>query len=122
VATTGLTIAERRTSNSKPESLSDIAIFSIKDIKVKNNILADKKYDYLFTVDSLNEIVAGIPFRDAYKAVAEQLENGTFQSPKETKHTHEGSINNLCLAEIKEKMKSSFSVAFSPAYSNKNLV
>ena len=87
----------------------DIAIFSIKDIKVKNNILADKKYDYLFTVDSLNEmVVAGIPFRDAYKAVAEQLENGTFQSPKETKHTHEGSINNLCLAEIKGKMKSSF--------------
>jgi argininosuccinate lyase len=56
----------------------DIAIFSIKDIKV-NNILADKKYDYLFTVDSLNEmVVAGIPFRDAYKAVAEQLEHGTF--------------------------------------------
>jgi argininosuccinate lyase len=86
-----------------------IAVFSIKDIKVKDNILADKKYDYLFTVDSLNEmVVAGIPFRDAYKAVAEQLENETFQCPKETKHTHEGSINNLCLAEIKEKMKSSF--------------
>jgi argininosuccinate lyase len=91
------------------KSCLDIAIFSIKDIKVKKDILADKKYDYLFTVDSLNEmVVAGIPFRDAYKAVAEQLEHGTFQSPKETKHTHEGSINNLCLAEIKEKMKSSF--------------
>ncbi|CAM3099916.1 argininosuccinate lyase [Flavobacterium frigoris] len=87
----------------------DIAIFSIKDIKVKDNILADKKYDYLFTVDTLNEmVVAGIPFRDAYKAVAEQLENGTFQSPKETKHTHEGSINNLCLAEIKDKMNLAF--------------
>lgn len=87
----------------------DIAIFSIKDIKVKDNILADKKYDYLFTVDSLNEmVVAGIPFRDAYKAVAEQLENGTFQSPKETKHTHEGSINNLCLAEIRGKMDLAF--------------
>lgn len=87
----------------------DIAIFSIKDIKVKDNILADQKYDYLFTVDSLNEmVVAGIPFRDAYKAVAEQLENGTFQSPKETKHTHEGSINNLCLAEIRGKMDLAF--------------
>jgi argininosuccinate lyase len=83
----------------------DIAIFAIKDIKVKDNILADPKYNYLFTVDTLNEmVVAGMPFRDAYKAVAEQLENRTFQSPKETKHTHEGSINNLCLAEIKEKM------------------
>ena len=83
----------------------DIAIFAIKDIKVKDNILADPKYNYLFTVDSLNEmVVAGMPFRDAYKAVAEQLEKGKFKSPKETKHTHEGSINNLCLAKIKEKM------------------
>jgi argininosuccinate lyase len=83
----------------------DIAIFSIKDIKVKDHILDDKKYDYLFTVDTLNElVVAGIPFRDAYKTVAEQLENGTFKSPTATKHTHEGSINNLCLKEIKLKM------------------
>ena len=53
-------------------------------------------------------VVAGIPFRDAYKAVAEQLEHGTFQSPKETKQTYEGSINNLCLAEIKEKMMKAY--------------
>ena len=87
----------------------DIAIFSIKDIKVKDNILADPKYNYLFTVDTLNEmVVAGIPFRDAYKAVAEQLENGTYESPKATQHTHEGSINNLCLKEIKEKMQNAF--------------
>jgi argininosuccinate lyase len=87
----------------------DIAVFSIKDIQVKDHILDDKKYDYLFTVDTLNElVVAGIPFRDAYKTVAEQLENGTFKSPKETKHTHEGSINNLCLKEIKLKMIGEF--------------
>ncbi len=53
-------------------------------------------------------VVAGMPFRDAYKAVAAQLENGTFESPKETKHTHEGSINNLCLGEIKAKMRLAF--------------
>jgi argininosuccinate lyase len=83
----------------------DIAIFSIKDITVKDNILADPKYNYLFTVDTLNEmVVAGMPFRDAYKAVAEQLEAGTYKSPKATQHTHEGSINNLCLNEIKLKM------------------
>ncbi len=91
------------------KSCLDIALFSIKDIKVKEHILNDKKYDYLFTVDALNElVVAGIPFRDAYKTVAEQLENGTFKSPKATKHTHEGSINNLCLNEIKLKMKAVF--------------
>ncbi len=87
----------------------DISIFAIKDITVKENILDDKKYDYLFTVDSLNEmVVSGVPFRDAYKAVAEQLKNGTYQSPKGTKHTHEGSINNLCLEAIKHKMMSAF--------------
>lgn len=83
----------------------DIAIFSIPDIKVKENILEDKKYDYLFTVDTLNEMVsAGIPFRDAYKEVALQIEAGNYKSPKATKHTHEGSINNLCLNEINNKM------------------
>jgi len=87
----------------------DIAIFSIPDIKVKENILEDKKYDYLFTVDTLNEMVtAGIPFRDAYKEVALQIEAGNYKSPKATKHTHEGSINNLCLKEIKEKMNTSY--------------
>ena len=87
----------------------DIAIFSIPDIKVKENILEDKKYDYLFTVDTLNEMVtAGIPFRDAYKEVALQIEAGNYQSPKATKHTHEGSINNLCLNEIKEKMNDAY--------------
>lgn len=91
------------------KSCLDIAIFSIKDIQVKEHILDDKKYDNLFTVDALNELVVeGIPFRDAYKTVSDQLESGSFQSPKATKHTHEGSINNLCLDEIKLKMKSAF--------------
>ena len=87
------------------KSCLEIASFSIKDIQVNETILDDKKYDYLFTVDALNELVTeGKPFRDAYKIVAEQIENNTFQSPKATKHTHEGSINNLCLEEIVLKM------------------
>ena len=83
----------------------EMAVFSIKEIVPNENILDDKKYDYLFTVDALNELVTnGVPFRDAYKIVGEQVENNSFHSPKATKHTHEGSINNLCLNEIKEKM------------------
>lgn len=88
------------------KSCLEIASFSIKDIQVNETILEDKKYDYLFTVDALNELVTeGKPFRDAYKIVAEQIKNNTFQSPRATKHTHEGSINNLCLEEIVLKMK-----------------
>lgn len=83
----------------------EIAHYSLQDIQVNKNILDDPKYDYLFTVDALNELVAkGIPFRDAYKMIGQQVELGTFQSPKKTTHTHEGSINNLCLEEIKKKM------------------
>jgi argininosuccinate lyase len=88
------------------KSCLEMAHYSIKEIKVNENILNDKKYDYLFTVDALNELVtAGVPFRDAYKIVGEQVDNGTFTSPKATKHTHEGSINNLCLDEIVAKME-----------------
>lgn len=83
----------------------EMAHYSLQDIQVNKNILDDPKYDYLFTVDALNELVAeGIPFRDAYKMIGQQVEQGTFQSPKKTTHTHEGSINNLCLKEIKKKM------------------
>lgn len=91
------------------KSCLEMAVFSIKEIEPNQNILDDKKYDYLFTVDALNELVtSGIPFRDAYKIVGEQVENNSFQSPKATKHTHEGSINNLCLNEIQEKMTAVF--------------
>jgi argininosuccinate lyase len=91
------------------KSCLEMAHYSIKEIKVNENILDDKKYDYLFTVDALNELVtAGVPFRDAYKIVGEQVDNGTFESPKATKHTHEGSINNLCLNEIVAKMEKAF--------------
>lgn len=87
------------------KSCLEMAVYSIKEIKVNENILDDKKYDYLFTVDALNELVTqGTPFRDAYKIVGGQVDEGTFVSPKATNHTHEGSINNLCLNEIVDKM------------------
>jgi argininosuccinate lyase len=91
------------------KSCLEMAVFTIKEIKVNNNILDDKKYDYLFTVDALNELVtSGVPFRNAYKIVGEQVDNGSFVSPKATQHTHEGSINNLCLDEITAKMEKLF--------------
>jgi argininosuccinate lyase len=91
------------------KSCLEMTVYSINEIKVNEHILDDKKYDYLFTVDALNELVtAGVPFRDAYKIVGEQVDNGTFTSPKATKHTHEGSINNLCLDEIVAKMEAAY--------------
>lgn len=91
------------------KSCLEMTRYALQDIEVKETILNDPKYNYLFTVDALNELVVqGIPFRDAYKIIAGQLENGTFKAPEKTKHTHEGSINNLCLEEIQAKMESAY--------------
>lgn len=80
--------------------------FSLKEIKVNTAILDDPKYDYLFSVDTLNELVnSGMPFRDAYKKMGGEIEAGTFKPKKDIKHVHEGSLGNLCLDEIKKKME-----------------
>jgi argininosuccinate lyase len=79
--------------------------FMLQNITIKDNILEDKKYDYLFSVDVVNNLaLSGIPFREAYKIVGETIENGTFKPEKELNHTHEGSIGNLCNAEITAMM------------------
>ncbi len=84
----------------------EMMTFSLKDVQVKKDILADPKYDYLFSVDTLNELVrSGMPFRDAYKQMAQEIEAGTYQPKKNIKHTHEGSLGNLCLKDIREKMQ-----------------
>ena len=84
----------------------EIMAFSLKQIKVNPDILDDPKYDYLFSVDTLNELVlGGMPFRDAYKKMGAEIEAGTFEPKRNISHTHEGSLGNLCLAEIMEKMR-----------------
>jgi len=84
----------------------DMMIFSIQNILVKEHILEDKKYDYLYSVETLNQkVLSGIPFREAYKQIGEAIENGTFEPHRTIKHTHAGSIGNLCLDEIRIKMK-----------------
>nr|WP_299341540.1 argininosuccinate lyase [Allomuricauda sp.] len=89
----------------------EIMGFSLKEVKVNPNILDDPKYDYLFSVDTLNELVkSGMPFRDAYKKMGMEIEEGTFTPKRDIEHTHEGSLGNLCLKEIKEKMEQTFSL------------
>ncbi|KQC01574.1 argininosuccinate lyase [Pedobacter sp. Hv1] len=83
----------------------EMTTFMLQNIKVKDGILDDKKYDYLFSVDVVNELaLSGIPFREAYKIVGETIEDGTFAPNKTVKHTHEGSIGNLCNPEIETMM------------------
>ncbi len=83
----------------------EILTFSLKEIRINESILEDPKYDYLFSVDTLNELVlSGIPFRDAYKKMGQEIQEGTFSPKRDIKHTHEGSLGNLCLDQIKAKM------------------
>jgi argininosuccinate lyase len=78
--------------------------FMVKNLIIKKDILNDDKYRYLFSVEEVNRLVTnGVAFRDAYKIVGESIENGTFSPDKNVAHTHEGSIGNLCNAEIKAK-------------------
>ena len=83
----------------------EILTFSLKEIQVNDGILEDPKYDYLFSVDTLNELVQnGMPFRDAYKKMGQEIEAGTFSPKRDIEHSHDGSLGNLCLEEIKKKM------------------
>ncbi|MDE3742920.1 argininosuccinate lyase [Maribacter polysaccharolyticus] len=87
----------------------EILTFSLKEIRVNKNILDDPKYDYLFSVDTLNELVQnGMPFRDAYKKMGMEINEGTFTPKRDIEHSHEGSLGNLCLDKIRGKMKKSF--------------
>ena len=81
--------------------------FMLKSIQVRKNILEDPFYMHLFSVEVVNELVLkGVPFRDAYKQVGEEIEAKRFvPSQDKVAHSHEGSIGNLCLAEIEAKLK-----------------
>ncbi|HTJ52154.1 MAG TPA: argininosuccinate lyase [Cyclobacteriaceae bacterium] len=79
----------------------------LSNIQVKENILDDDKYKFLFSVEEVNKLVlSGMPFRDAYKKVGFDIEQGKYNPEKSVNHTHEGSIGNLCHDEIKAMMDS----------------
>ena len=83
-----------------------MAKYMLENITVNENILDDPKYMYLFTVEEVNRrVLEGMPFRDAYKSVGIEVNEGKFQFSGELNHTHKGSIGNLCNEEIKDKMK-----------------
>ncbi len=78
----------------------------LSDISVKKNILSDEKYKFLFSVEEVNKLVlGGMAFRDAYKKVGLDIEQGNYNPATVVHHTHEGSIGNLCLSEISSSME-----------------
>ncbi|QIP16191.1 argininosuccinate lyase [Spirosoma aureum] len=74
----------------------DITEFMLEHIQVKTNLLDDSKYDLLFSVERVNELVLqGVPFREAYQTVGKEIAEHTYNPPRTLHHTHEGSIGNL---------------------------
>lgn len=87
-------------------SCMEMAEFMFDNIIIKENVLEDDKYAYLFSVELVNQFVLdGMPFRDAYKKVGELIASGEYEAPKELNHTHEGSLGNLCQEEITKMMR-----------------
>jgi argininosuccinate lyase len=88
----------------------DIAAFMLENMEVKSNLLDEDRYDLLFSVERVNELVMqGVPFRDAYRQVGKEIGEGSYSAPRELKHTHEGSIGNLNLPEITQRMNNELS-------------
>ncbi len=84
----------------------EMASLMIQNMHVKKNLLEDEKYKYLFSVEEVNKLVnSGMPFRDAYKKVGMDIENGQFTYSTNLSHTHEGSIGNLGTEAVALSMK-----------------
>ncbi len=82
-----------------------MAALMLSSINVNEKILQDDKYKFLFSVEEVNKLVlGGMPFRDAYKKVGLDIEQGKYNPETKVHHTHEGSIGNLCHDEVKRMM------------------
>lgn len=83
----------------------DITAYAIENIEVEKDIMKDPRYKYAFSVEEVNRrALAGTPFRDAYRQVGMEIEEGHFDFNGQINHTHEGSIGNLCNDKIRQKM------------------
>jgi len=83
-----------------------ITKYMLENIIVNDSVIKEDKYKYIFSVDVVNQhVLEGMSFRDAYKKVGLDIENGTFEPIMKNAHTHEGSIGNLCNDKIKGMMQ-----------------
>ncbi|MEP0984762.1 argininosuccinate lyase [Ekhidna sp.] len=88
----------------------DVTIAMTGELEVNKEVIDQKKYDLLFTVEEVNRrVIHGVPFRDAYKEVAKLITSGKYQPDKNLRHTHLGSIGNLANDQIKAVFKKEYS-------------
>jgi len=86
------------------KSILTIFNYAIQQIQVKEIDMHDDKYQYLFTVDAINNLVVdGMSFREAYQQIGASVADGAYKADTSKKHSHIGSIHNLCLDDIRNK-------------------
>ena len=87
------------------DSCMDIVEYAIKGMEINVDIMSDPKYKLAFSVEEVNRLVGeGVPFRDAYRQVADSIKEGSFEFSGKLSHTHEGSIGNLCNDRIAARL------------------
>jgi argininosuccinate lyase len=88
----------------------DIVAYAVENMEVTQNVMDNPLYKLAFTVEEVNHLVSeGVPFRDAYRQVGMAVQRGEFEYHGTLNHTHEGSIGNLCTAEIRQKFEAALS-------------
>ncbi|MEM1134458.1 MAG: argininosuccinate lyase [Bacteroidota bacterium] len=84
----------------------EITEYMLQHIIIKESVLEDKRYRFLFSVEAVNKLVLeGMSFREAYKKVGQSIEDSSYEEANAVSHTHEGSIGNLCNEQIEAKME-----------------
>ena len=87
------------------KSCLSIACFAITHMKVNDKIMDDSRYENIYSVEEVNRLVIqGVPFREAYRQIGESIRKNDFRPDKTISHTHEGSIGNLCLPQVRKRM------------------
>lgn len=83
----------------------DILIFAIPQIKIKEGFMDQTKFDTIYTVETINKMIQdGTPFRDAYKIVGQNVDQGKYKATKDFKTTHIGSVHNPGFDILDEKI------------------
>ena len=102
------------------KSCLEMAAFMLENIRVSESLLDDERYKYVFSVEEVNRLVlSGMPFRDAYKKVGREIQDGVFTPEKNVVHTHIGSLGNLRNDMIAAKMDAAVGVWDKPGKDRK---
>ncbi len=87
-------------------NLLDMLLFAVPEIQVVSGIIDQPKYDQIFSVENINQLIqTGVPFREAYRQVGQAVEDGSYRARREFRTTHLGSVHNPGLVEIAAKIQ-----------------